>query len=181
MSWNNFIEWKDPYPYKLSDIDTEGGESANSQQLLTQGMLSPTNLLDIIHSFTVFVTDDKGRIIKLVPRYQQYRTARKIITRLKEKTTPAEKGGIVWHTQGSGKSLTMMFVVRAMFHDTSLNQYKVVFITDRTDLEKQLGDTAQSVGYSLKKANSIASLKEYLRSQTPDLVMGMIHSSRKMN
>lgn len=171
----HFIEWKDPYPYKLSDIDTEGGESVNSQQLLTQGMLSPTNLLDIIHSFTVFVTDDKGRIIKLVPRYQQYRTARKIITRLKEKNTPAEKGGIVWHTQGSGKSLTMMFVVRAMFHDSSLNQYKVVFITDRTDLEKQLGDTAQSVGYSLKKANSIASLKEFLRSQTPDLVMGMIH------
>ncbi len=171
----HYIEWKDPYPCKLSDINTEGGESVNSQQVLVQGMLSPGNLLDIIHSFTVFANDDKGRIIKLVPRYQQYRTARKIITRLKEKSTPAEKGGIVWHTQGSGKSLTMMFVVRAMFHDSSLNQYKVVFITDRTDLEKQLGDTAQSVGYSLKKATSIAALKEYLRSPTPDLIMGMIH------
>lgn len=171
----HYIEWKDPYPYQLADIDTEGGETVNSQQVLVQGMLSPINLMDIIHSFTVFANDDKGRIIKLVPRYQQYRTARKIITRLKEKSTPAEKGGIVWHTQGSGKSLTMMFVVRAMFHDSSLNQYKIVFITDRTDLEKQLGDTAQSVGYSLKKASSIATLKEYLRSPTPDLVMGMIH------
>jgi type I restriction enzyme R subunit len=171
----HYIEWKDPYPYQLADIDTEGGEIVNSQQVLVQGMLSPINLMDIIHSFTVFANDDKGRIIKLVPRYQQYRTARKIITRLKEKNTPAEKGGIVWHTQGSGKSLTMMFVVRAMFHDPSLNQYKIVFITDRTDLEKQLGDTAQSVGYSLKKASSIATLKEYLRSPTPDLVMGMIH------
>jgi type I restriction enzyme R subunit len=171
----HYIEWKDPYPYQLADIDTEGGEIVNSQQVLVQGMLSPINLMDIIHSFTVFANDDKGRIIKLVPRYQQYRTARKIIARLKEKSTPIEKGGIVWHTQGSGKSLTMMFVVRAMFHDPGLNQYKIVFITDRTDLEKQLGDTAQSVGYSLKKASSIATLKEYLRSTTPDLVMGMIH------
>ncbi|NPV75968.1 MAG: type I restriction endonuclease subunit R [Anaerolineae bacterium] len=171
----HYIEWKDPYPYKLADIDTEGGETVNSQQALVQGMLAPANLLDIIHSFTVFASDDKGRTIKLVPRYQQYRTARKIITRLKEKSSPAEKGGIVWHTQGSGKSLTMMFVVRAMFHDPNLNQYKIVFITDRTDLEKQLGDTARSVGYSLKKASSIAALKEYLRSPTPDLVMGMIH------
>lgn len=171
----HYIEWKDPYPYQLADIDTEGGETVNSQQVLVQGMLAPANLLDIIHSFTVFASDDKGRTIKLVPRYQQYRTARKIITRLKEKSSPAEKGGIVWHTQGSGKSLTMMFVVRAMFHDPSLNQYKIVFITDRTDLEKQLGDTARSVGYSLKKASSIAALKEYLRSPTPDLVMGMIH------
>lgn len=171
----HFIEWKDPYPSRLADIDTEGGETVNSQQVLIQGMLSPANLLDIIHSFTVFATDDKKRTIKLVPRYQQYRTVRKIITRLKEKTTPAEKNGIVWHTQGSGKSLTMIFVVRAMFHDPILNQYKIVFITDRTELEKQLGNTAQSVGYSLKKASSIATLKEYLRSPTPDLIMGMIH------
>jgi type I restriction enzyme R subunit len=171
----HYIEWKDPYPAKLSDIETEGGESVNSQQVLVQGMLAPLNLLDIVHSFTVFATNDKGRPIKLVPRYQQYRTARKIVERLKTNETPAEKGGIVWHTQGSGKSLTMMFVVRAMFHDSSLNKYKIVFITDRTDLEKQLGDTATSVGYSLKKANSIAQLKEFLHSTTPDLVMGMIH------
>jgi type I restriction enzyme R subunit len=171
----HYIEWKDPYPNKLSDIDTEGSEIVNSQQVLVQGMLSPVNLLDIVHSFTVFATNDKGRVIKLAPRYQQYRTARKIVARLKSKASSAEKGGIVWHTQGSGKSLTMMFVVRAMFHDPDLNKFKVVFITDRTDLEKQLGDTARSVGYSLKKAASIAALKEYLRSTTPDLVMGMIH------
>lgn len=171
----HYVEWKDPYPCRISDIATDGGEAVNSQQVLVQGMLSPQNLLDIVHSYTVFSTDDKGRVIKLAPRYQQYRTARKIVERLKQKGPSDEKGGIVWHTQGSGKSLTMMFVVRAMFHDEDLNQYKVVFITDRTDLEGQLQGTASSVGYSLKKATSIAKLKEYLRSPTPDLVMGMIH------
>ncbi len=168
----HYNEWKDPYPCNLSDIDTEGSELVNSQQVLIQGMLSPTNLLDILHSYTVYATNDKGQVIKLVSRYQQYRTARKIVERLKSKDTSKEKGGIVWHTQGSGKSLTMMFVVRAMFHDASLNKYKVVFITDRTDLEKQLGETAASVGYSLKKAATIAKLKEYLRSPTPDTGYG---------
>lgn len=174
--FEHFVEWKDPYPYRLADIDAQGSQVVNSQQVLVQGMLAPANLLDLIRNFTIFADDDKGRQVKKVARYQQYRTVRKIITRLKSKgAAPQDKGGIVWHTQGSGKSLTMMFVVRAMYHDPELSGYKVVFITDRTDLEKQLSDTAVTVGYTLKKATSIAKLKEHLRTQTPDLVMGMIH------
>ena len=140
--FEHFIEWKDPYPYAITDIETEGGAVVNSQQLLIQGMLAPQTLLDIVHNYTIFTSNDKGKIIKLVPRYQQYRTVRRIVERLKIKDTAHEKGGIVWHTQGSGKSLTMMYVVRAMYHDTNLNQYKVVFITDRKDLERQLEETA---------------------------------------
>lgn len=173
--FDHFVEWKDPYPYALSEIETEGSETVNSQQLLIQGMLTRENLLDILHSFIVFAEDSKGNPIKLVPRYQQYRTARKIVERLKRKGTNAERGGIVWHTQGSGKSLTMMFTVRAMYHDPHLNRYKVVFITDRTDLEKQLGDASKAVGYQIKRATSIAKLKEHLQTKTPDIVMGMIH------
>ncbi len=173
--YDDFVEWKDPYPFALTDIETEGGEVVNSQQLLVQGMLTRENLLDILHSFIVFAEDSKGNPIKLVPRYQQYRTSRKIVERLKSHQTNAERGGIVWHTQGSGKSLTMMFTVRAMYHDPRLNHYKVVLITDRTDLEKQLGDTSKAVGYEIKKATSIAKLKEHLQTKTPDIVMGMIH------
>jgi type I restriction enzyme R subunit len=84
--------------------------------------LSRENLLDILHSYIVFATDDKGRVIKLAPRYQQYRTARKILARLKTKDTPKEKSGIVWHTQGSGKLLTMMFTARAACHDPALSK-----------------------------------------------------------
>lgn len=173
--FDHFVEWKDPYPYTLSDIETEGGEAVNSQQVLVQGMLSRETLLDILHSYIVFATDDKGRVIKLAPRYQQYRTARKILARLKSGDTPQEKSGIVWHTQGSGKSLTMMFTARAVCHDPALSKYKIVFITDRTDLEKQLEGAIQPVGYDVNKAESIAQLKTHLRSRTPDLVMGMVH------
>ncbi len=173
--FEHFIEWKDPYPFKLSDIDTEGSESVNSQHVLIQGMLSRENFLDIIRSFTIFQENSKGRLIKIVPRYQQYRTVLKIVERLRSKKLPKEKGGIVWHTQGSGKSLTMMFVVRRMYNDSELAKYKIVFVTDRRDLEKQLKNTTRSIGYTVNLAHRIDKLKEYLKTNTPDLVMGMIH------
>lgn len=173
--FEHFVEWKDPYPYSLNDIDTEGSESVTSQHVLVQGMLDIRTFLDIIRSFIVFQENEKGKLIKLVPRYQQYRTVCKIIERLKSKRTPKEKGGIVWHTQGSGKSLTMMMAVRRMYREKELSGYKTVFITDRTALEKQLKSTAKSIGYTVNIAHSISKLKELLKTNTPDLVMGMIH------
>jgi|Deesub1362B_J571_1020462.scaffolds.fasta_scaffold02639_2 type I restriction enzyme R subunit len=172
--YEHFVEWKDPYPFSLSDID-ENKTSITSQQVLIQGMLSKDNLLDILHTFTLFKEDSKGGIIKVVPRYQQFRAVKKIIKRINEGRTPDERGGIVWHTQGSGKSLTMMFTVRAMYHDPELANFKIVFVTDRRDLEKQLRDTSKSVGYTVNVANNIEKLKELLKTNTPDLVMGMIH------
>jgi type I restriction enzyme R subunit len=171
----HFLEWKDPYPFGLSEIETDGSEVVSSQHILIQGMLNKQSLLDIIRHFVVFQENDKGKNIKIIPRYQQYRTVRKIVTRLKSGKTSTTKGGIVWHTQGSGKSLTMMFAVRKMYRDPELAKYKVVFITDRTNLEKQLRNTAKSVGYTVNVANRISKLKELLASTTPDLVMGMIH------
>lgn len=173
--FEHFVEWKDPYPFSLSDIETEGSESINSQQVLIQGMISKQNLLDIVRCFTIFQENAKGKLIKIVSRYQQYRTVYKIIERLKSNKSPQEKGGIVWHTQGSGKSFTMIFAVRRMYRDKELAKYKIVFITDRKDLEKQLGDTAKGVGYTLKKADKINNLKKFLKTDTPDLIMGMIH------
>ncbi len=173
--FEHFIEWKDPFPYSLNDIDTEGSGSVTSQNVLIQGMLDKKILLDIIQSFIIFQDGPKGKLIKVVPRYQQYRTVCKIITRLKSDKTQQEKGGIVWHTQGSGKSLTMMMAVRKMYRDTELSGFKTVFVTDRTDLEKQLKDTAKSIGYTLQIANKISKLKELLATNSPDLIMGMIH------
>ena len=172
--FEHFIEWKDPYPVSLSELETEGSESVNSQQILVQGMLSKTNLLDIIQACTIFMVNDKGKLIKVTARYQQFRTVRKIITNLKSDKPQAEKGGIVWHTQGSGKSLTMVFIVRKMFSDKELSGYKVVFINDRRDLKTQLTETANSIGFPVLETNKISKLKEYLRSTAPNLVMGMI-------
>lgn len=173
--FEHFVEWKDPYPHSLNDIDTEGSDSVTSQHVMIQGMLSKKAILDIIQSFIIFQEGTKGRLIKILPRYQQYRTVCKVIERLKSGISPQEKGGIVWHTQGSGKSLTMMMTVRRMYRESELTGYKTVFVTDRTDLEKQLKGTAKSIGYTVNIAHRIDKLKELLRTNTPDLIMGMIH------
>ena len=142
-------------------------------------MLARDNLLDIIRTFTLFSTNDKGETIKVVGRYQQFRAVKLAVKRLLEGKSPRERSGIIWHTQGSGKSLTMMFMVREMYRHAQLSQWKVVFVTDRTQLEDQLAETSQSIGFTVKVADSIKKLKEFLRSDSSDLVMAMIHKFRE--
>ncbi len=178
----HFYRWTDPYPKTLNDL-VHGKSSPNDQQRLVAGMLAPRNLLDIVRVFTAFKTDDKGRKIKVVGRYQQFRAVKIATQRLIEGKNPIERGGIIWHTQGSGKSLTMMFMVREMKLRPELMSWKIIFVTDRTQLEEQLSDTGQSIGFTIKSANYInpknpangQSLKELLSNDNSDLVMAMIH------
>lgn len=178
----HFYRWTDPYPKTLNDL-THGQSSPNDQQRLVAGMLERRNLLDIIRVFTVFSTNDKGQKIKIVGRYQQFRAVKIATQRLIEGKSPEERGGIIWHTQGSGKSLTMMFMVREMKLRPELMSWKIIFVTDRTQLEEQLSETGQSIGFTIKTANFInpknppnnQSLKELLSNDNSDLVMAMIH------
>ena len=173
-----FYRWADPYPRTVDEL--EHGESGpNDQQRLVAGMLDRNNLLDLIRTFTLFGTNDKGETIKIVGRYQQFRAVKLAVKRLLEGKSPRERSGIIWHTQGSGKSLTMMFMVREMYQHAHLSHWKVVFVTDRTQLEGQLSKTSQSIGYTVKVADSIKTLKELLRSDSSDLVMAMIHKFRE--
>jgi type I restriction enzyme R subunit len=169
-----FYRWADPYPRTIDELD-HGGSSPNDQQRLVAGMLDKDNLLDLIRTFTLFATNDKGETIKIVGRYQQFRAVKLAVKRLLEGKNPKERSGIIWHTQGSGKSLTMMFMVREMYRHPQLCKWKVVFVTDRSQLEQQLGETGQSVGFTVKPADSIRKLKDLLRSDSSDLVMAMIH------
>lgn len=169
-----FYRWTDPYPYSIDDLE-HGDSSPNEQQRLILGMLSHDNLLSIIKSFTIFSTNSEGKSIKIVGRYQQFRAVKKSVQKLLNGNNRLEKSGIIWHTQGSGKSLTMMFMVREMYNHEQLRKYKVLFITDRTQLEDQLNTTSQSIGFTVNVADSVAKLKECLRTDSSDLVMGMIH------
>ena len=178
----HFYRWTDPYPKIVDDL-AHGKSLPNDQQRLVAGMLEPRNLLDIIRVFTVFSTNDKGQKIKIVGRYQQFRAVKLAIKRLVEGKNPIARGGIIWHTQGSGKSLTMMFMVREMKLRPELMPWKIVFVTDRTQLEEQLSETGQNIGFAIKTASFISpkatpngqSLKELLSNDNSDLVMAMIH------
>jgi type I restriction enzyme R subunit len=177
-SEKHFYRWSDPYPRSVNDLE-HGNSSPNDQQRLVAGMLDRDNLLDLIRTFTLFSTNDKGETIKIVGRYQQFRAVKLAVKRLLEGKSPRERSGIIWHTQGSGKSLTMMFMVREMYQHPTLAKWKVIFVTDRTQLEQQLSETSQSIGYTVKVADSIRTLKELLASDSSDLVMAMIHKFRE--
>ncbi len=145
-----------------------------AQQRLLAGMFSKENFLDILQNFILFETDD-GRLIKKVARYQQYRAVNKVIERLKNGTDRKEKSGVVWHTQGSGKSLTMVMLAVKMRRDPELKQYKLVFITDRTQLDEQLSNTFRDAqGETVYNAGSVAQLKEQLKKDSSDLVTAMV-------
>lgn len=168
-----YFPWKDIYPENYRDYKPPLGEE-RQQEVLIQGMLPPEILLDIVRNYTIFMEIGKQRV-KVVCRYQQYRAACKIIERLRRGNTPEERSGVVWHTQGSGKSLTMVFVIRKLRSCEDLKDFKVLMVNDRTDLEEQLGSTASLTGEKVQYINSRADLKAKLKSTTSDLNMVMIH------
>ena len=148
--------------------------SITAQQRLLAGLFSRSNFLDLLQNFIIYEVDD-GRLIKKVARYQQYRAVNKVIERLKQGKNRKEKSGVVWHTQGSGKSLTMVMLAKKMRRDAQLKQYKLVFITDRKQLDKQLSTTFKGAqGETVHNADSVASLKELLKKDASDLVTAMV-------
>ena len=166
-----YLEWKDPYPLESKDL----GESPTAQQLLIQGLLSPKNFLDIVQNFTIY-EPDSGRLIKKIARYQQYRAVQKTIDRLKAPGDRKSKGGVIWHTQGSGKSLTMVFLTQKIRRDPLLRDYKLVFPSrTSTQLDEQLTATFRKAqGESVLNAKSVSHLKELLAKDASDLVTATI-------
>lgn len=179
-----FFRHKEQRPEALRSAH---GAGLQSQQILTAGMLRPVHLLDLIRNFTVFQQVD-GKTRKVVARYQQFRAIQKATLRLQEGRTRSqgaerdERGGIIWHTQGSGKSLSMVFLVRKMRTLERLKRYKIVTVTDRTDLEGQLRETARLSGEAVRptdkdrstRESSTALTQRILSETTPDIVFAML-------
>ncbi|OXR48097.1 deoxyribonuclease HsdR [Pusillimonas sp. T2] len=149
-------------------------DTLTSQERLLAGLFHCDHFLDIIQNFLIYEPID-GRLIKKVARYQQYRAVNKVIERLKTGSTRKEKSGVVWHTQGSGKSLTMVMLAVKMRRDPELQQYKLVFVTDRTQLDSQLSTTFRNAqNETVYNAGSVAELKELLQKDASDIVTAMV-------
>ncbi len=179
-SYEHYLEWKDTSPVPMAEVAADlGVEQLSSQQILVAGLLRPAHLLDVVRNFTLFDSAG-GRTVKKIARYQQFRAVHEAVRRLQTGQTRAQhgesdqRGGIIWHTQGSGKSLTMVFLVRKMRRLPDLRRFKVVIVTDRTDLEDQLSATAALTGDTVRTAATVDGLKNLLREQGPDLVFAMI-------
>jgi type I restriction enzyme R subunit len=166
----HFFPWKTLWPK-----DDKLADGMNQQQQLIGGMLNKRNLLGILRTSSVFMDTDSGPRIKVVCRYQQFRAAGKICDRLRNGNTQAEKSGVIWHTQGSGKSLTMVFVARMMRASQDLNDFKIVLVNDRIDLEKQLSRTATLIGGRVNIIENTGDLRRQLSPDSSDINMVMAH------
>ena len=142
-------------------------------------MLKRKHLLDIIRNFILF-DQVEGRQVKLLCRYQQFRAVHKAIHRLRTGKTRREhgdldqRGGIIWHTQGSGKSFTMVFLVRKMRTLPDLKSFKVVAVTDRINLEGQLKGTTALTGETVYRAENKDNLAKHMQDDSSNIVFAMV-------
>jgi type I restriction enzyme R subunit len=167
-----YSNWVDIFPEEYRTVTYPPDEER--QEVLIHGMLNKEIFIDLLKHFTLFIEIKKGVEVKIVARYNQYRAVGKIIRNFREGKTPMEKSGVVWHTQGSGKSLTMVFLIRKLRSLDDLKDLKIIFIVDRIDLEDQLSETAAMTGEPVRKINRRNKLNQ-LSDDTGDVNMVMIH------
>ncbi len=150
-SYEHFKEWKEPYPIKLDELEKiikkTGRKSTKPtpQDILIYGLLEKNNFIDLIRNFIIYERY-QGRKVKKVARYQQFRAVNKTVQRILTEEDD-HRGGTIWHTQGSGKSLTMLFTAIKLRREKKLKNPLLAFVTDRVDLVEQLNGTFDNCGF----------------------------------
>ncbi len=165
-------EWKKPWPLTLEDMRLELGHLPTEQDVLMRGIFSPSNFLDLFRNFIVFEVEG-GRSIKKLGRYQQFIAVNKAIERIKKNANdPKDRGGVVWHTQGSGKSLTMVYMSMKLRRLPEAKNPTLVMVTDRKDLDRQLTDTFTNCGFPFPvRATRISHLNELLTQHSGKTIL----------
>jgi type I restriction enzyme, R subunit len=171
--------WLSQYPTKRmywtqpdDQLDTDPVRAA------THGLLLPCNVVDFIENFSVFETK-KGKTIKKVARYQQFEAANDIVDRVLE---GQYKTGLIWHTQGSGKSLTMIFAGYKLRRQTKLKNPTVMIVVDRRDLKTQIGDDFENCDYpNVDKAMGVRDLKDRIKKNYQGTVVTTIQCFQQMD
>lgn len=165
-----FLEWKKPYPLNERELASwlgKEGQELSEQDILLYSLFSKENFLDILRSYIVFETENNNLLKKLC-RYNQYIASNKILERIKE-----GEGGVIWHTQGSGKSLTMTYTALKIRRiekvpGTSLENPCILIVTDRNDLDDQISGTFNNCDFpNPVQVESVKQLKEELKTTNP--------------
>ncbi len=159
----HFLEWRDPFPKKMDEVRALVGRKPNPQDILLAGMFAKEHFLDLVQNFIVFEAEH-GRLIKKLARYQQFRAVNKEMTQLVAEEFGG-KGGVVWHTQGSGKSLTMLWMAVKLRRIKKFENPVIVIVTDRIDLNDQILRTFGRCGFpNPVEAKGVEDLRTKLRS-----------------
>ena len=145
-------------------FDNSGGKGrrVTPQDECLYSLCRPQRLLEITHGFIVFDSN-----LKKIARYQQFFLVRSAMKRIRKRDKDGpRRGGIVWHTQGSGKSITMVMLVRALALNPEFTNPRIILVTDRKDLDKQLGNTFVACGLDKERATSGRDLMRHIKNKT---------------
>jgi type I restriction enzyme R subunit len=150
-------------PWKSIDGKLVADENIPQMEVMAKGMLNKSVLLDLVRHFTIF-HQNKDQITKIVPRYHQYFAVNKALETTKKATAENgdQRAGVIWHTQGSGKSLSMVFYAGKLV--LALNNPTLVVLTDRNDLDDQLFDTFSASQDLLRQTPVQAENRDHLKS-----------------
>lgn len=155
----------------------EAGEDrlVTEQDLAIYSLCRPERLLELAFRFTIF---EGG--IKKIARYQQYFVVKSTLARVKQRDRDQRRqGGIIWHTQGSGKSLTMIWLARNLALDPDIINPRIVLVTDRVDLDKQLKNTFAAYGLDPHRARTGRDLLELITEKQAGIITTLIHKFDK--
>ena len=163
-----WLQWRDAWPHEIDEFD--------EMRVSLYGLFDRSNLLDFIRHFIVFATKD-GKTEKVVVRYQQYLAVKDILNRATALTLPAEKRrGLIWHTQGSGKTLTMIYAARSLWEEPTLQQPTVILLVDREQLGNQMDRELNSTGTdNVHVAASKRDLEEKLAGDYRGVILTTVH------
>lgn len=168
---NHYARWSEAYPLTIKDIEKKFGR-AWEQEVLIAGMLDKKHLLDLLKNYVIYEVINNKKV-KKVAKHQQFRVVTKAVNRLNLKENISDKGGVVWHTQGSGKSLSMLwFATQLMF---KFGNPPIMIVTDRKQLDEQIQKTFKQCGFPDPiRAKSVRHLQELLSSPQGKTIMTTI-------
>ena len=176
-----YFEWKEPYPLNRRKLANKLGREPTAQDILLYGLLEPRNLLDIVRNFIVFDVEG-GRTVRKLARYKQFMAVNKAMRRIRKARKSASRGGVIWHTQGSGKSLTMLWLALKLRRDQAQQQPTIVIVTDRTKLDSQIAAVFTSCGFpNPDRATSVRDLRGMLEHPTGKTVMTTIQKFQELD
>lgn len=165
-------------PWRIEDEQDDLHQFAGLQNVANQmtHLLRPSTLLDILQYYSVYGTSGAKKKIKIVSRFQQYEGANTLVQRVLEGKI---KKGLIWHFQGSGKSLLMLFAARKLRKQAELGNPTVLIVVDRTDLDSQIAKEFGSADVSnFVTTDSIKELNSLLEKDTRKIIITMIHKFR---
>ena len=167
---NHFARWSTLHPMTDKNVEQIWGRKPREQEILIAGLLAKESLLEHLQNFVLYDTKE-GRRIKMIAKHQQFRAVTQCVSGLKD--IDNDKGGVIWHTQGSGKSFSMLWFAMQLMY--KFENPPILIITDRKQLDKQIHSTFKKCGFpSPIRAKSGKHLSELLKNPRGKTIMTII-------